>query len=165
MNKNVHLALRFNSEWWPTPSLKVNTIQTHRDVINHHGTVWWGKFGSGISETKFNQIKNQIKHGVKTYAYFFENAPFNGAFVAKILDISNDYFDTNHNLIPSYYRREARDYKLFFEFDSFSMSDRNYLLKNLVLLSNPTIGSLENAFRGSTSLFYVSNNLFNTLDG
>lgn len=32
---------------------------------------------------------------------------------------------------------------------------------DLVLVSNPTKGSLENAFRGATSLFYVKNNNLN----
>ena len=60
MGSEIHLALRFDAEWWPNPSLKVNTVQTHQDVINQHGDVWWGKFGRGISDSKFEDIKNQI---------------------------------------------------------------------------------------------------------
>jgi hypothetical protein len=161
VSSEIHLALRFDAEWWPNPSLKVNTVQTHRDVINQHGDVWWGKFGRGISDSKFEHIKNQIHQGIPTYAYLFENAPFNGVFVAQLKDIANDYFDTNSDLIPSYYRREARGYDIFFKFDLFSRHDRFKLFDDLVLVSNPTKGSLENAFRGATSLFYVKNNNLN----
>ena len=157
VSSEIHLVLRFDAEWWPNPSLKVNTVQTHRDVINQHGDVWWGKFGRGISDSRFAQIKNQIDQGIPTYAYLFENSPFDGAFVAQINDIANDYFDTNSDLIPSYYRREARDYDIFFNFDLFTSENRNDLIDNLILLSNPIKGSLESAFRGASSLFYVNN--------
>ena len=58
-----------------------------------------GKFGRGISDSKFEDIKNQIDQGIPTYAYLFENSPFDGAFVAEIKDIANDYFDTKSDLI------------------------------------------------------------------
>lgn len=157
MNRHIHLALRFNSEWWPTPTLKVNTIQTHQDVINQHGNVWWGKFGRGISTNKFQKIKYQIDQGIPTFAYLFENSPFNGAYTAQILGIENDYFDTQQELIPSYYRRESKGYDLFLNFNLFSKANRDNLIDNLILLSNPIKGSLENSFKGASSLFYVDN--------
>jgi hypothetical protein len=164
MYSEIHLALRFDAEWWPNPSLKVNTVQTHRDVINQHRDVWWGKFGRGISHSKFIHIKNQIDQGIPTYAYLFENSPFEGAFVAQINGIANDYFDTKPDLIPAYYRRESKSYELFLKFNLFTSASRNDLIDNLILLSNPIKGSLESAFRGASSLFYVNNLSINQFD-
>lgn len=158
MSREIHLALRFDAEWWPSPSLKVNTIQTHRDVINQHENVWWGKFGRGISHNKFKQIKNQIDQGIPTYAYLFENSPFDGAFVAQIKDIANDYFDINPDLIPSYYKTEAAQYDLFFKYNSFHKKDRFEIINSLVMFNNPVLGSLENAFKGASSIFFVTQN-------
>jgi len=160
VNSEIHLALRFDAEWWPNPSLKVNTVQTHQDVINQHGDAWWGKFGKGISDSRFKQIKNQIDQGIPTYAYLFENSPFDGAFVAQINDIANDYFDTKSELIPSYYRREARGYDIFFKFDLFSRHDRFKLFDDLVLVSNPTKRFLENAFSWGNSTFLCKKQQF-----
>ena len=161
MGSEIHLALRFDAEWWPNPSLKVNTVQTHQDVINQHGDVWWGKFGRGISDSKFEDIKNQIDQGIPTYAYLFENSPFDGAFVAEIKDIANDYFDTNSDLIPSYYRREAAQYDLFLKYNYFQKKDRNEFFNSLVMFNNPVVGSLEKAFKGASSIFFVAHNINN----
>jgi len=160
VNSEIHLALRFDAEWWPNPSLKVNTVQTHQDVINQHGDAWWGKFGKGISDSRFKQIKNQIDQGIPTYAYLFENSPFDAAFVAQIKDIAKDYFDTKSDLIPSYYRREARGYDIFFKFDLFSRHDRFKLFDDLVLVSNPTKRFLENAFSWGNSTFLCKKQQF-----
>lgn len=155
MSREIHLALRFDAEWSPSSILTVNTLQTHQDVISQNGSTWWGKFGSGIADKKFNQIKNQIRN-TKTYAFLFENAPFDKAYIAEITDILDCYPSSESNLIPQYYRIEAKNYQLFFKFKQFSLSQRHVLLKDLVLYNNPVKGSLQAGFAGASSLFYVA---------
>ncbi len=99
--------------------------------------------------------------GYQLYAYLFENSPFDGAFLAQIKDIANDYFDTNSDLIPFYYRREAAQYDLFLKYNYFQKKDRNEFFNSLVMFNNPVIGSLENAFKGASSLFFVAHNINN----
>ena len=157
MNNDIHLALRFDAEWSPSSILTVNTLQTHQDVINQNDSTWWGKFGSGIADKKYNLIKSQILHqNTKTYAFLFENAPFDRAFLAEIIDILDYYPNSESNLIPNYYRIEAKNYQLFFKFKKFSLLQRDTLLKNLVLFNNPIQGSLNAGFAGASSLFYVA---------
>ena len=157
MKRNIHFALRFDKEWSPSSFLTVNTIKTHQDVINKHGSTWWGKFGSGISDKKYNLIRDQvINQNTKTIAFLFENSPFDGAYFSEITDILDRYPKNEGNLIPSYYRIEAKAYNLFFKFNKFIKVQRKSLLNSLVLFNNPIIGSLESGFRGASSLFYVS---------
>ena len=153
---SINIALRFDAYWEPSPGHIVETIVTHNDVIRSSNSVWWGKFGSGSSKQKLDLLQSQIKDNIETYVYLFTNSPYDKCYVAKLLGITDNFNKVEEDLIPHYYRREAKSYSLFFKFNYFREVSRYEALNNLRLASKPNVAdSLENAFRGSTSRFYV----------
>jgi len=100
----VHFLLRYSDSL-----RKVDTYHEHKLIEQKLGSVWWGKFGIGISERLVKQIKKQIKSGKPTYVYLATHRKIE--YRARLLDILGGglrgaYKPKERNLVPSYYRGE-----------------------------------------------------------
>ena len=70
-----------------------NAIQTYNDVINEHGDVWWGKFGRGISDSKF--LDGNFGPSSMRIIAFTAHDPLNSANVVR----TSGLFSMCHNSI------------------------------------------------------------------
>ena len=67
---NIHVVLKFYYEQVISDTEQVNTINAHFDVIKKTGKVFWGA-RSSMSQSKVEQINNQIAEGIPTYAFLY----------------------------------------------------------------------------------------------
>jgi hypothetical protein len=52
----LHIILKFSSTDPSDPTK--NTIEEHRKVFEQHGAVWWGKFGKGMADERYDALNS-----------------------------------------------------------------------------------------------------------
>jgi hypothetical protein len=111
-----------------------DTIEEHQKILVEHDSVWFGKFGLGISQLIGRRAQEQIKSGLPTYVFL--SAKSKVRFRARLGGIQGTggppgLLCPNADLSPLYYRRyqctvwflfvglvaasreELRDYRLY----------------------------------------------------
>lgn len=88
----------------------VDTYATHKVIETHYGSVWWGKFGLGVSPTIVTKAKAQLKAAIPTYVYLATKRSI--IYRGRLLEIlgggvRTPYRPKQLSLIPAYYRRES----------------------------------------------------------
>jgi len=64
----LHLVLKWSSD------RESSTIERSAAVVDREGSVWWGRWGMGgsaISASRLEQIREQVRRGVPTYAFLY----------------------------------------------------------------------------------------------
>jgi len=122
---HLHVLLRFSD---PTNPAK-NTIEEHMKVLDEKGTVWWGKFGRGMADSKYEPLTSQIKESIPTYAFLYQGLI--PRYKAKMIDIFKKLGGANFKtlcpepeLVPSYYRNDALT--IWFKFDELLKLEETY---------------------------------------
>jgi hypothetical protein len=94
----VHLVVRYRD---PEPS--VRTIERHREVLDAHGAVWFGKVGKTLGEQWTEAIRAQVAAGTDTYLYLAAR-PKNQLVMhrGQVAHITRSR-PSNGHLIPEYY--------------------------------------------------------------
>jgi MoxR-like ATPase len=144
VKQSRHLLFKWDREYEP------RTIESHREVAEQHGSVWWGKFGkpgsSSISQKRLKRIRTQLEEGVPTYAFLYRAGEVWQATLEE-LTISPDDVDTE--LMPSYYTKEQC--VLFARVSNFVPLDAAWPAEHLVLASNPDPDRIAGALGNQTS--------------
>ncbi len=143
----MHLLLRW------TLDKSQDTIEMHDAVARAQGSVWWGKVSGssspGMTDSRVEAFKAQIDAGLLTHVYLAQGE---NAWIAKMLDITTDASRVNDSQRPSYYTKDQCH--LFVRLGPITpMTDS--LNELLVLETNPQPDSVDTAFKGQGSLFYV----------
>lgn len=110
------IALRFSDNYAP----KEGTINLHNEVIKRKGFVWYGKFGSGIS----NSIKEELLN-LEEPKILLISSGTNKRFWAFIEDIKSEIDDYCN--VPEYYRNDANKIKCWFKIIRFEKADNNIM--------------------------------------
>ena len=160
--KSMNLALKFDRV---TKHNEVSheVVPEHNSIADSEGSVWWGKTvkwgkeGSGIAEWRIEKLKEQLRLGVVTKVFLFENKPSVRAFQTEMIDITRDFSKVDENKIPAYYRDTANETEEYYlELKDFREIDRTNTLLSLRRFDDPEdIGFLTSFDRGQSPRFYV----------
>jgi hypothetical protein len=110
------IALRFSDNYAP----KEGTINLHNELINKSGFVWYGKFGSPISQS----IKDDLLKLDEPKILLISSGT-NKRFWAYIEDVKNKIDDYEN--VPEYYRNEVDKIKCWFKIVKFEKADGNVM--------------------------------------
>jgi hypothetical protein len=97
--KPFHLVVRFSDSMFGVGDV----VGRHNDLVNQHGSVWFGKLGQTISQGRIDMLNLQVEKGIPTWLYLVKgNRRKSTAYRAELLSISRET-PKNTNLIPAYY--------------------------------------------------------------
>ena len=122
------IALRFSDNYAPPQG----TIKLHKAVIDEHGYVWYGKFGSAISPKivndllKMEQPKFLLIHGGTSLRYW-------------VLFDSIERICPEPELVPEYYRNQMDSIKAWFRVKDFIVAPKNIMSKCIVSSSKSVL--------------------------
>jgi hypothetical protein len=143
----LHMLFKWSSD------LEPETVAHHREVADSHGSVWWGKFGTGdhpISGAKLKQIENQLDSGISTRVFLHGGGT---ALRAQLEEISIRSEDVDAERLPGYYGRE--DCNLFVRLSRFEDLPHDWPIQHLALASNPDAGKMQGALANQTTPVFV----------
>lgn len=88
----------------------INTYAEHKSIEDQCGSVWWGKFGAGVSKKIVEKAKHQIDSGQNTYVYFASEKSL--LYVGQLIDILGGgnkakLRPPDSEKVPMYYRGEV----------------------------------------------------------
>ena len=135
------VALRFGENFAP----ECGTVAAHEQVIDEHGSVWYGKLGSPVSATVASSILEAddpmilLIHSGGSERYW-----------AHVQSISRAIPD--EQLIPSYYRQIAQKFGCWFEVTRFERAAKNVMSRCVVASSKKP---LTEASRHSMSPYFI----------
>ena len=102
-DKVFHLVIRFSDSMFQVG----NVIDLHNNVTKKQGSVWFGKMGQTISQTRVDLINTQIANNGDTYLYLVKgNRRKSTAYQAKIISVSKTTPDKT-DLLPDYYSEKG----------------------------------------------------------
>ena len=135
------IALRFGENIAP----ECGTIKAHSQLIDEYGEVWYGKFGTPLSEKVIADIlKNDspkilLIHSGTANRYW--------AYIKKISKETPDL-----KMIPEYYHHETGRVKTWFCVYKFESAEKDIMSKCIVASSGTL---LSNASRHSMSPYFI----------
>lgn len=135
------VALRFGNNIAP----KCGTIEAHNQLLNEHGEVWYGKFGTSLSEKVIMDILNNESPKILLIHSGTANR-----YWAYINDIQKTTPDLSR--VPSYYHHEENRIKTWFRIWKFEVADKDIMSKCKVASSGAT---LSNASKHSMSPYFI----------
>lgn len=101
--KIYHLVVRFSDSMFDVGDV----VSIHNEIIEKHGSVWFGKLGQSISPKRVDLINKQVESGVETYLYLVKgNRKKSTAYQAKIISVRRSSPEQSH-LIPEYYSKKS----------------------------------------------------------
>lgn len=144
----VHVLLKWSAGHEP------NTVGRHRDVAQHAGSVWWGKFGkpeaTGMGAGRLAELKAQIASGTTpTHAYLYQQGE---TWQTDLEELTTEPGDVDDARLPGYYGRE--DCNLFARLSHFVLVDEP-IGDRLVLANDPDPGKLPGALGNQTNPLFV----------
>lgn len=128
------IALRYADIFAP----ECGTIDAHKDIINKHGFVWYGKLGSRVSPSAAQMIldndfpKILLVNSGKTDRYW--------AYVDSIM-----YETPDEEMIPDYYRDNKDKFKTWFRITRFEKTDSNIMSRCIVSSSKQPLNVVSRA--------------------
>jgi MoxR-like ATPase len=137
----IHLVLKWS------PTLEPNTIELHRQVVEQHGAVWWGRVSkpgtTGLAADRLRKFQEQIDSGSLTNVYLHAAA---ATWRTRLLAITTTRDDVDESLIPSYYK-PGTHHSLWVKITDFEETDPVELTEGFVLAQSGepvTLGALGN---------------------
>ena len=137
------IALRFSDKFAP----ECGTIGAHEHIIQETGYAWYGKLGSKIASSVFEDILNcdnpriLLIHSGTSKRYW--------AYVDKIQHETPDKKD-----IPEYYRNMSDKFNTWFRVTRFERAPQDIMSKCTVVSSGATLG---NSSKHSMSPYFKIN--------
>ena len=102
MSNPFHLVVRFSDTMFGVGDV----VAVHNEIASKHGSVWFGKLGSSVSQTRVNMLNKQIEQSTPTFLYLVKgNRKKSTAYRADLLAISRD-FPKEKKQIPAYYEEK-----------------------------------------------------------
>jgi hypothetical protein len=81
-----------------------DVIALHNEVVNKHGSVWFGKLGGTLSLARIEMLNKQVEQKIPTFLYLVKgNRKKSTPYKARILTASRDFPKKEKALMPSYY--------------------------------------------------------------
>lgn len=140
----IHLLLKWSDTREP------RTIQLHNDVVQREGSVWWGKFGAGLGQTKIEQLQSQVAAGHVTYVFLVGD---NTTWRTRLSQITADRAEVDDRRLPGYYSRD--DCSVFVRLSDFAEVGTPWLLANTVLDARPEPGSTKSTLSSQSAFAYL----------
>ena len=135
------IALRFGENIAPS----CGTIEAHNTLIKQYGEVWYGKFGSPLS----NKVIAEILENDDPKILLIQSGASN-RYWAHVKGISKEF--PGLEKIPSYYHHEKDRVKTWFRINKFERAEKDIISKCTVTSSG---ASLSNASRHSMSPYFI----------
>lgn len=137
-------------------SSEPETIRLHRDVVDEHGSVWWGKKGdpsgkAAMSKGRYDEFQQRLDSGVPTFVFLYRAGE---TWRARMLALRKDRPDAAE-LIPSYYRDDLDQHHLWVRLADLERLYDDYPQQSLVLDGSDDPASIDKAFKGMSNLLYV----------
>jgi MoxR-like ATPase len=121
-------------------SVKVepNTIALHREVVDHHGAVWWALFSQSEEQWQVGQqwmerLRGQLAAGRTTYVYV--KGP--DYWRTRLLQVETERDLVEDELVPDYYARVPGWQLLWLKLTDFEPVERDELLRVLDPANHP----------------------------
>ena len=135
------VALRYAENFSP----ECGTIAAHQEVIEHEGSVWYGKFGSPISASVAGKLLR-----ADTPRILLIRSGGADRWWAHVDRIQRERPD--ESLIPSYYERVGDKFNCWFHVPRFERAPKDVMSHCVVASSGRT---LSNASRHSMSPYFI----------
>lgn len=122
------IALRFGDSFAPAGG----TINAHNEIIEKLGYVWYGKFGTAVS----NKVTRLIMDNPKPRVLLIHSGTSNRywAYIDAISRIQPDKHE-----FPSYYRDKAGNIKTWLKIIGFERAESDIMSKLIVVSSGSTL--------------------------
>lgn len=132
------------------------TINEHIEILQKEGTVWWSKFGKGISKERIKKIKSQLDNGIETIILLIAKDDFGNRIIhigtlSDIITYEEPDIPPETTLIPEYYRDEPSN--TWFKFSDIQEVDGS-ILDEYRLQSDPD-SDIRKSFKGQSAIMYV----------
>jgi hypothetical protein len=87
MNDQFHLVVRFSDTMFGVGDV----VSKHNEIIARHGTVWFGKLGQTLSQSRIDMLNKQVEKGIPTFLYLVKgNRRKSTAYRAPLLMIGKE---------------------------------------------------------------------------
>ncbi|MGV0793555.1 AAA family ATPase [Mycolicibacterium sp. XJ1819] len=129
--------------------LRSDTIDRHIEVAEHKGSVWWGRRSktsdaTGLSSEWLQKLQTQLAAGSDTFVFLYSRD--GGTWRTRLLDITTDTSEVDHDLVPGYYD-PSESHSLWVKLSEFQKIDPTELTEGYVLARSGepvTLGGLGN---------------------
>lgn len=99
-DKILHLVVRFSDNLFSVGDV----VEKHNIVASKNGYVWFGKFGSTISEKRIEMLHGQIAKKIPTYIYLVKGNRKKSTFYrSDLLEITKQLPKSEEKKFPEYY--------------------------------------------------------------
>lgn len=99
IERPVHLVVRFSDTMFGVGDV----VTLHNEIVNQHGSVWFGKMGQTISQSRIDKINQQIEKNITTYLFLVKgNRKTSTAYRAPLLKVTRE-IPKDQRCIPPYY--------------------------------------------------------------
>jgi len=99
-DKTLHLVVRFSDNLFSVGDV----VEKHNEVVSKYGYVWFGKFGSTISDTRITMLHNQIAKKTTTFIYLVKGNRKKSTFYrANLLEVTKQLPKSEEKHFPKYY--------------------------------------------------------------
>jgi hypothetical protein len=134
----LHLLFKWSADREP------QTVERHRVVAQHEGSVWWGKFAApgstGMGASKLADLQGQLQAGVRTHAYIYRQ---DDVWKARLVELTTDAADVDIKRMAGYY--DHADCSLFARLSNFEQLSISEFRASVLLASNPDPATLSGA--------------------
>ncbi len=99
-DKILHLVVRFSDNLFSIGDV----VERHNEVTSKYSYVWFGKFGSTISEKRIEMLHGQIAKKISTYIYLVKGNRKKSTFYrSNLLEITKQLPKSEEKRYPKYY--------------------------------------------------------------
>lgn len=99
-DKTLHLVVRFSDNLFSIGDV----VEKHNEVVSNHGYVWFGKFGSTVSDTRITMLHAQIDKKIPTFIYLVKGNRKKSTFYrANLLEVTKQLPKAEEKRFPKYY--------------------------------------------------------------
>ena len=99
IDKPFHLVVRFSDTLFEVGDV----VALHNEVVENHGSVWFGKLGQTLSQSRVDILSKQMEQGIPTFLYLVKgNRRKSTAYRASLLQLGKET-PKETRLIPRYY--------------------------------------------------------------
>lgn len=151
-DKTLHLVVRFSDNLFSIGDV----VEKHNEVVVKHGYVWFGKFGSTVSDTRITMLHDQIAKKIPTFIYLIKGNRKKSTFYrASLLEITKQLPKIEEKCFPKYYTEN----KLQKHIQTWFKTSQIELIEDSAMSKLKAIGSIygiqETLVRSSSGYFLV----------
>ena len=149
---SLHLVVRFSDTMFEVGDV----VSLHNEVVEKHGSVWFGKLGGTLSLTRIDMLNKQIEQKIPTYLYLVKgNRKKSTPYKASIFTVTRDFPKKEKFNIPPYYaeKKLLKYMTVWFKIGHIEQVDMDDL-KNLKTI-NSIFPIAETLVRSSSGYFLV----------